>query len=415
MKLPQNLSAKKITVVGYGKEGQSSVDFLIKKGALPGNITIADQVKQEVSDNRVNMIFGKDYLNATVNADIIIRSPGVPFSLISKKKDQLLTSQTDIFLSKHGSSTIGITGTKGKSTTAKMIYEIISKEGFRAFLVGNIGNPALDYFDEDHENTFFVYELSSFQLQGVSSSPHIAVFLNLFPDHLDKHQNMQEYIVAKENITRFQSEKDVFIFNNEDKVVKEVARRTKARKMPFNGSSEKLTVTPTAPARMIADIIGIEKDSVEKSIADFAPLPHRHEYIGRYKMIDFYNDSAATVPEATIAAINSTKNIKTIILGGSEKGSSTVALVEKIKSSTIENVVILEGTTESLIKDIFATNKKTFIASSMEEAVDMCYKETPPGGACVLSPGFASFNMFKNQRERGDSFRRAVTVKSNEK
>ncbi len=409
-----NIYKKKFAVVGYGREGRSSIDFLLKNGVSAANIYVGDKTPQEVKEQGVNTFFGKNYLDAAKHSDIIIRSPGVPFLSVKKENHQLITSQTEIFLSKHRSCTIGVTGTKGKSTTAKMIYEILTKDNKEVYLVGNIGNPALDYFDKEKNSCYFVYEMSSFQLQGITVSPHIAIFLNIFPDHLDKHLSMEEYTLAKENITRFQGDKDFFIFNSDNNIVKEIATRSEAQKRPFQVKHESFSSVPTIPAKIVADILGVNDDIIEEVVANFVSLPHRYEYIGKYKGIDFYNDSAATVPEATIVAINSTKNIKTILVGGSDKGSSTQALVEKIKSSTIDNVIIFQGTPSSFTESLIASSKKVFLVSSMEEAVDIAYEKTPTGGACVLSPGFASFNMFKNQGERGDSFRNAVTVKSNE-
>ncbi len=414
MDLLNNICTKKIAVIGYGREGRSSVNFLIKNGALPNNIYVGDVTPQEVKEQGVNTFFGKNYLEAVKQSDVIIRSPGVPFLSVKKDSHQIITSQTEIFLSKHRHSTIGVTGTKGKSTTAKMIYETLLKDNKEVYLIGNIGNPALDYFDKEKNSCYFVYEMSSFQLQGITVSPHIAIFLNIFPDHLDKHFSMEEYTLAKENITRFQDSNDFFIFNSDNNVIKEIATRSQAQKRPFQVKYDSFLSAPTVPTQIVASILSIKESTVEEVARNFASLPHRYEYLGKHKGIDFYNDSAATVPEAAIAAINSTKNIKTLLVGGSDKGSSTQALVEKIKSSTIDNVIIFQGTPDPFTQSIIATGKKVFVVNSMKEAVEISYQKTPSGGACVLSPAFASFNMFKNQGERGDSFRSAVINKSND-
>ncbi len=404
----KKIENKRILILGVQKEGMSTLSFLLKN--IPHKkIGVADINQKKINGKGVTTHFGKKYLEAVKKYDVIIKSPGVPFSFVKLEKGQIITSQSDIFLSNCKAKTIGITGTKGKSTTAQMLYNIVKKTNKRSFLVGNIGTPALNYLGKEREGDFFIYELSSFQLQTVRKSPHIAIMLNIYPDHLDHHKTFKEYIRAKENITKFQTKNDFLIYNKEDSIINKIALKSKAKKIGFKKTKENNSIAVSLePIFKVAKILEINKITVEDGISEFKTLPYRNEYIGNYRDIHFYNDSAATIPEATIMAIKNIKNIQTIIIGGSEKGRDVKNLLAAIKKSKIKNVIVLGETPSSIKKDICNINKSIYNASSMRDAVNICFANTNKNMACVLSPGFASFNMFKNYKERGDSFNKEV-------
>ncbi len=422
MTLISQLDNKKILVLGYGEEGVDNLLFL-KNNISYKKIGVADvlslenipEEKRKYLEEDVNLHFGKNYISAIKEYDVIMKSPGVPMFDIEIREDQILTSQSDIFLQNCKGTVIGITGTKGKSTTSVLIYNLLKSEGFSVYLVGNIGAPSLSKLKNCKTDDIFVYELSSFQLATIKKSPHIAIILNIFPDHLDKHKDFEEYVYFKKNITKFQSEKDFLIYNKNDQNVKEIAEKSVAEKIPFSFEKRVENISSFIdPVLEVAKIFKISEDKVYKSLSHFKGLPHRKEYIGEYQSIHFYNDSAATIPEATIHMIDDFSDIDTIILGGSGKGVDFQNIIDKLKSSNIENIVILKGTPLQIEEDLRKDKKNVFIASDMKEAVEFSFKNTKEGKKCVLSPGFASFNMFKNYKERGEMFKSYVHKLSKE-
>ncbi len=422
MTLISQLNNKKILVLGYGEEGVDNLLFL-KNNISYKEIGVADVLSFEnIIEERkkhlqkgVNLHFGGHYISAIKNYDVIIKSPGVPLLDIEIEKNQIITSQSDIFLQNCKGTIIGITGTKGKSTTSVLIYNLLKREGFSVYLVGNIGIPSLSRLKDCKTDDIFVYELSSFQLATIKKSPHIAVILNIFPDHLDKHKDFEEYIYFKKNITKFQNSEDLLIYNEKDSNVRKIAEKSVAKKIPFSFEKRVENISSFIdPVLEIAKIFKISEDKVYESLSHFKGLPHRKEYVGEYKGIHFYNDSAATIPEATIHIIDDFDDIDTIIIGGSGKGVDFENIISKLKDSNIKNIVILRGTPLKIEEDLRRNEKNIFIASDIKEAVKFSFKNTKKGSKCILSPGFASFNMFRNYKERGELFKNYVRKFSKE-
>jgi UDP-N-acetylmuramoyl-L-alanine---L-glutamate ligase len=403
-----DLNNKKILILGFGEEGIDTL-FFLKKKVKYSLIGVADSCSfsdldikaKSFLDENIEKHFGKKYLSSLANYDIVIKSPGVPLRLLKKNKNQIITSQSDLFLSNCKSKVIGVTGTKGKSTACLLLFETLKNAKKNVEIIGNIGRPALSYLLREKGIDYFIYELSSFQLQTISKSPDIALLLNIFQDHLDKHKSFKEYVESKEKITTFQNKKNYFIYNEDDQLVKEIAEKTLAEKIPFSFKSSEDAVLK------VLELLNIDEKILKKTLTNFKGLPHRTEYVGKYKGIYFYNDSAATIPEATIRAIDSVKDVQTIILGGSEKGAKIDCLVDKIKKSKIQNIVIFKGTDKKL-QTMIKSSKIIFLASNMEDAVSYCFKNTDHEKTCLLSPGFASFNMFKNYKDRGEQFKKYV-------
>ena len=412
-----NFKNKKILILGIGEEGIDNLSFF-KDNVAYKKIGVADllpykelsmKAKEHLREG-VELHLGDDYLLAVKEYDVIVKSPGVPSSLINLKEGQKLTSQSDIFLSLCKGNTIGVTGTKGKSTTSLLFYNLLLEAGYSTELIGNIGTPALSFLSGKDSGKTFVYELSSFQLETVTASPRIAVILNVFADHLDRHESLDNYIAAKEKVTSFQSENDYLLYNENDKRVKEIAKKSKANKIPFTLSKKRKRI-PIAvdPLYKLAELMKIDPRLINKVVEDFKGLPHRMEYLGKYKGIDFYNDSAATIPEATKSAIENIENVQTVIMGGVDKGGEYAKLLAKIRENrNIRNIVIFKGTPEDFVAAPELSEKLIFPAADMKEAVQHCFNNTGQGSACILSPGFASFNMFRNYKERGESFKNNV-------
>ncbi len=411
MHIPK-LHDKRILILGLGEEGIDTLQFF-KENIRCKNLGVADRAsfndilteKRKHLTEDIDLYFGEKYLLAVKDYDVIVKSPGIPLHWLKTTKQQIITSQSDIFLSNCKKTVIGITGTKGKSTTCTLLYKTMKLAGTKVALVGNIGKPALSYLLKEREYDYFIYELSSFQLQTIRKSPHIAVLLNIFRDHLDKHSSFEEYVASKERITVFQEKEDYFVHNKDDENIKKISKKTKAKKVPF------IFADPLNPILSVMDILKIEKNYLTKALSNFKGLPHRLEYIGKFKGISFYNDSASTIPEATVRALEEISKIQTLILGGSDKGGNIEKLINAVKKSNIKNVVILKGTVEKVGKELEMHGKRVFLAVDMKSAVDFCFENTDRGNACVLSPGFTSFNMFKNYKERGVIFTKLVKNK----
>jgi UDP-N-acetylmuramoylalanine--D-glutamate ligase len=439
----EELKNKKILILGFGREGQDS--YLALRKLFPQKVlAIADKLefknlpknKQKLlkSDKKLKLYFGKNYLKSLPNYDLIIKTPGIPLKTIKPflKKNTKITSQTEIFFENCPGTIVGVTGTKGKGTTCALISQILKERGLKVHLVGNIGKPVFQLLLKAKNDEIFVYELSSHQLQNLKKSPQIAVFLNLYPCHLDYYKNFQEYKKAKENITKYQTEEDFLIYNAQQKELREIAKISKAKKIPINPTNHefrritnkikknpligKFNLFNIMAAFKVGKIFGISEREIIKAIEKFKPLPHRLEFVGKFKGIEFYNDSLATVPQATRAAIEGLgEKVKTLILGGSDNKVSFTPLVKEILKRKIRNLIFLSpGTGEKIWQEIRIKSQKKkkvpvpFFVLSMEEAVRTAFEKTKKGEICLLSPGSPSFNLFRDYRERGNLFKKFV-------
>jgi len=402
MKLKE-LENKKIVILGFGREGRDTLSFL-KKHVSSKEIRIVDPNKE------------KNYAKEHDDCDLIIKSPGIPFKILPQRILKKVTTQTEIFLQNCPSAVVGVTGTKGKSTTASLIYAVLKKGGIKAYLVGNIGKPALSLLPNLKSDSVVVYEMSSFQLTNLKISPKIAVLLNIYKEHLDYHRSFSEYVAAKSNIAKHQKPSDYLIYNSKDSRLKNIAQKSKAKKIPIEGKYYQLD---TEAARRVGEIFGISSQKIEAAVKSFKPLPHRLEYVGKFKGIEFYNDSLSTIPETAIEALDCLGDkVQTLIAGGHDRGLDFEKLAKRISRSKVETLILFPKTGKRIwesLKDKKSNIVRHFFTSSMEEAVRLGYKHTKPGKTCLLSPSSPSFGIFKDYAERGEAFKKFVKKFKNAK
>ena len=425
MKMLEEITrAEKVLILGFAREGQSTYKFLRKE--FPDlKIGCADKItpKELPSDKNTIFHFGSDYLDSLKEYPLVIKSAGIsPHTSeieSAQKLGVIFTSHTQLFFEKCKSKNIiGITGTKGKSTTTTLIHHILETAKKNPALVGNIGIPALDSLEDIEQETYVVFELSSYQLLDLKCSPHIAVLLPIFQDHLDYHSGMEEYRNAKLNITKYQSADDVFICHashknvqsNADTTIFTESELTPDIKSNLVGEHNKINVMA---AVTVADALGIDKDVIRRAVASYKQLDLRLQKYGPFRHITFVADTLATIPEATIAAIDAIKP-HTLIAGGHERDQNYSKLAKKIVESGV-GVLILFPTTGSRIKSEVNSlleqggHEMTSVeVDSMEAAVAQAFKHTPANKTCLLSPAAPSFSIFKDYRDEAEQFHDCV-------
>lgn len=402
------LRNKSILILGFGREGKSTYNF-IKKYVNYKSIAIADKLKPEVAET---VYFGDNYLDFVSEYDVVIKSPGITFFDIPE--DILVTSQTELMLMANRKNMIGITGTKGKSTTSTLIYCMLKDFGKDVKFVGNIGVPLFDCLDEITDETLLVCEMSSHQLEHVKYSPHIAVLLNIFEEHLDHYKSYEDYQLAKVNIFRYQKEDDVVIYANDNELVcNYINKYANAKKFSFPydydvesnllGDHNKKNVMA---ARLVAHACGVNEESIRKSIKEFKGLPHRLEFIGEIDGVKYYNDSISTIPEATIMAIESLPDVDTVLIGGMDRGIHYEELIKYLQNSYVKNIILMYDTGRRIYDSLKRDGVR--YVEDLENAVEIAKVVTEKGKTCLLSPAAASYGFFKNFEERGEAFSKLV-------
>jgi len=253
----------------------------------------------------------------------------------------------------------------------------------------------------------FVYELSSFQLTNLKKSPHIAVLLNIYPEHLDYYHRFEEYVAAKANITLHQKKSDYLIYNSQDARVRKIARQSKARKIPVEGKYYELNQKATEAVAKIFKVPTVKK---------FKMLPHRLEFVGKFKGIEFYNDSLSTIPQTTIEALDFLGDkVQTLILGGFDRGLNFRELAKRIKKSKIKTLILFPATGKRIWQELMDIGYPSNIVrhlftEDMKEAVKLAYKYTDKDKICLLSPASPSFGIFKDYADRGNQFKKFIKM-----
>ncbi|MCR4965088.1 MAG: UDP-N-acetylmuramoyl-L-alanine--D-glutamate ligase [Bacteroidales bacterium] len=448
------LDGKKIIILGYGREGSSSYHFL-RRHFPSMHITVADKSEtlkqEEVSkDPNVTMITGDEYDRNLNEYDFILKSPGISFSKLDYLVEtERITSQTDLFLQEFHAQVVGITGTKGKSTTASLIYHLFKEAGRDTILAGNIGVPLFDIIDKMTPQTVVVAELSAHQLEFLHRSPDYAVLLNIYQEHLDHFNSFNNYQIAKINIARFQEERQFFVYNGDNQLIEDLIdsydlnrnrvifgteRHSGIYAMCddhvvrfYNGKTlldeYDLTDHTHLPGRhnyfnimaaiAVARHFNLTQEQILNGLSSFRGLPHRLELVGKFKDITFYNDSISTIPEAAIAAVKALRRVDTLILGGYDRGIDYTSLIEFLGENPIRNVVFTGPAGERILNEWKTTTSLPLPENILEEndfqkIVLFAFQHTKPNKIALLSPAAASYNQFKNFEERGDLFKKYI-------
>ena len=449
------LNNRKVAIIGLGVSNTPLIDYMYSKKA---EVTVFDErdkqsISEEVLDkiNKYNfkLFTGKDCLTNLKNFDIIFRSP----SCLPTRKElkteanrgAIVTTEIEMLMKMCPCKIIGITGSDGKTTTTSLIYAILKKAGYTAYLGGNIGTPLFTKISEMKENDIVVLELSSFQLMGMDVSPNIGVITNITPNHLNIHKDYQEYIDSKKNIFKYQKENDIIVLNYDNEITRNCSKDANSKVVYFS-SKEKLengfivddkiikevedgirkhiidtneiilrgnhnyenVATALAATKSLVDI-----DTAVEAIKEFKPVEHRIEFIREINGVKWYNDSVSSSPTRTIAGLKSFDEEIILIAGGYDKNLDYTPIAKPILEK-VKKLILLGQTSEKIFdavkEESEKQNKKVdiYFCESLEETVDLANKKAKPGQVVLFSPASASFDMFKNFADRGNKFKNIV-------
>lgn len=381
------LGVKSIGILGYRKEGKVSEQFI--KKYFP-----------KIKIGKLDEDLDRNYLKRQSEYDLIIKTPGIPKYMVTGA----YTTATNLFFAFNANTTVGITGTKGKSTTTTLIHDMLKAGGKKVRLLGNIGNPMLaTLLGKIDANEIFVIELSSYMLDDIEYSPTVALLLNLFPEHMNYHASLDAYYGAKMNIFKYQNSTDI-------KILPPFTAKIPTKKIPLAGKHNEANIRA---AISTAQSLGIQIPAIKKAIENFKPLPHRLQNIGTHMGITFYDDAISTTPQSAIAAIETLKKVDTLFLGGEDRGYDFRDLEKTIRKYKIKNIVLFPTSGERMLKSKKGLN--VLSTKSMNEAVRFAYSHTKKGSICLLSTASPSYSVWKNFEEKGNEFQKFVRQNSTQK
>jgi UDP-N-acetylmuramoylalanine--D-glutamate ligase len=439
---------KRIVVLGAAESGVGAAVLAKKEGFdvfVSDMSKIKDKYKQMLDERGISWEEGQHTEELILNASEIVKSPGIPETapMVAKAIQAGIPIISEIeFAGRYTKSKmICITGSNGKTTTTSLIYHIFKAAGYDAGLAGNIGHSlALQVAEEPHE--YYIIELSSFQLDNMYDfRADIAVLLNITPDHLDRYDfKMQNYVDSKMRILQNQTQDDAFIYWADDPIISRELKKYDIKAVqcpfslvkkagvigyieegqykleypiPFNMEQEELSLTGThnvynsLAAGLAANIAGIKKEVIRKSLSDFPGVEHRLEKVCRVRGVEYINDSKATNVDACWYALESMKTPTILIIGGKDKGNDYEPIKPLIKEKCV-GLVYLGADNQKLHDNFDSMGIPVRDVHSMKDCVAACYEMARPGDTVLLSPCCASFDLFKNMEDRGDQFKTLV-------
>jgi len=442
------LHNKKVLVVGLGTTGKATSLFLKEKGA---KVTVSEIMSEEellpttqrLSSLGIKVETGRHRQETFLSSDLIVVSPGVPLEIpplrAAAEGGVEIVSEIELASRYIQTPIIAVTGTNGKTTTAKLIAEIFKASGKRIFLGGNIGTPLIEYVLNQHHEDYIIAEISSFQLEGIQGfKPQISVLLNLNHDHLDRYSSYEDYITAKARIFMNQSNKEYAILNADDSVIKKLSPSINASTLYFSYGEEVLygiyyrdhllhfnngtrqacfsldnqylkgihNMHNIMAAVVVSKLCKCPQERIQQAIENFKGLPHRLEFLKERKQVKFYNDSKATNVGSVIRALEALDPSLILIAGGRDKGGDYHPLIPLIKEKV--KALILLGEAKEKMHQVLKKSTSTFLVETLEEAVKRALKHALPGDTILLSPACSSFDMFKNYEERGNTFKTLI-------
>ncbi len=450
-----DLQNTSIALVGFEATNRSLFAEVRRRfPALPVEIRDMRTSAKIPNDPQVSQLLGNDYLQGLDRFDVIIRSPGVRYWPELEALRGRITTSTNLFFDEVRSTTrakiIAVTGTKGKSTTASLIAHLLQTAGKHAILIGNIDIQEWDHLSEIDDQTWIVYEMSSYMLEDFTGWPDIAVVVSAFPDHLDWHESYPAYIAAKANITARQSEGDAFLYNAHYDELVRIAKQTKAQRVAIgvdgglHWQSEwfldgTLNILPTTTLKLpgdhnrdnalmalaIAKRLKIPWDVVGRAFETFKGLEHRLEVVATINNVTYVDDAISTTPESTIAAIRSCAEplplakgelegvlppVGSLILGGLDRGYDYDLLADLIVKRHIPHAVLLPGARDKIKTSLMRAGYRgqVYEAESMDTVVTLCAQHTPAHHTCLLSTAAPSYDLFTNFKDKGNRFKKAI-------
>lgn len=433
----QTFRGKKVLIMGLGRlgGGEGVARFFAQAGA---KVTVTDLKSEEelkdtverLKDLPITYVLGKHRTEDFQNQDLVIRNPAVPatseFLQTARKNRIPVEMDESLFLKLCPVPVIGVTGTRGKSTTTSLIGEILKQAGYHTLLGGNLPSIAtLSLLRQIKPQTKVVLELSSWQLEGLGwdkISPHVAVVTNIYPDHLNRYQNMADYIADKKLIFKNQTEKDFLVLNQDDKIVAGLAREAKSKVLWFKRADWPISWPlkilgehnreNAAAAYAVGKLLGVDEQIIKKALGDFGGVPHRLEVVCELDGVTYVDDSTSTMPVAGIMALKAYEGKPIILIAGGNSKNLDLTEFAKEIVERVKAVVLLGGTAtkelESGIKNYESGSKILGKFNDFGEAVSAARNFAKPGDIVLLSPGCTSFGMFKNEFDRGEKFKKIV-------
>lgn len=429
-----NYANKHIAILGYGIEGKSAATYFKARGA---NVTICEKDSGVQQTDEFEWQTGDSYLEHLDEFDLVVRSPGVRPDLFTTTTP--VTTGTIMALEKYREQVVGVTGTKGKGTTATLIAKLLEAAGKTVHLGGNIGRPVFEFIDDIHADDVVVLELSSFQLIDIPTSPHLAVVVMMETDHLDWHIGMDEYIEAKHQIVAHQVLDDTVVYWGDNELVDAVIKDAKSQKLAITErlaadsshlllgeqpllALDKLGLPGAHNVRNAAIALNTANQFVELTdevqatwesvLSSFTGLKYRLQKTREKGAVSYINDSVSTTPGTAAAAIEAYEDPRVVILGGRPKGGSFKGLAEvAAKSTNLKGLVLIGEASDAIAQALSEAGyegQKSQRSDTLEHAVKTAEALLGPRGLIILSPGCASFDMFQNIYDRGEQFDQIV-------
>lgn len=461
--LRRRFETAKILILGFGREGKSTYQLLNQVFEGQKEIVLMDQDRAAMTDylkkttdqatNKQAIIRDWD-LSKLNQYDYIFKTPGLPGYQLAEVRRSKIYSQTQLFLEYCGKNCIGVTGTKGKSTTASLIAYLFTRFGLAVELVGNIGRPALEVLLTHQPDRYYVYEMSSFQTEFLQTAPWIGIVLNLYQEHLNNYLDYAAYQASKIQLFRGRAEYTRhMIYGCDNPVLMERIKELKSelggnynsfgqaanndlnetgfylqagQVVEFDGTQYQKWINKDFERQLLGEhnlinllaalvcvriagqrgIIDVSGDRILSAIeysTGFKGLPHRLEEVGSYRQIRYYNDSISTIPEATTQAITAIGKVNSLIIGGFDRGIDYTEFAQYLEKAKLDQIICLPETGHKIC-DLAGKPSNWYKVDSMAEAVELSYQLTKAGGVCLLSPAASSYNQYRNFEERGEDY-----------